>query len=150
MNYAEKTFEGKREYHLDKQELRVEGKEFLFSDYQTTVQLSELNPDFERIRIRIGSFYAGIGTCLLFFIAASVLSELFKVDALSRPISMLYSLSLCGALMALVTFRKIEYVRVRSKYGIPIIAIAKAGKRKDEFEHFIGCLRNNIENQGKT
>lgn len=150
MQYNEKTFERKREYYLNDHELLIDGKIFLSSDFRKTIPLKDLDPNMERIRFRSQAFQSGMGMAALFFVGAYVVSELFKIDSLTSPVSFLYMFGFCGVLMMLVTSRKIEYVKISNKAGVPVVAIAKAGKKKNEFGHFVGCLKINIENQTKT
>ena len=54
------------------------------------------------------------------------------------------ALAIAGLFVTLVALRRIEMVQFKSTAGFPLIFIAKAGKRKAEFEGFVSELQTRI------
>ena len=150
MDYEEKTFDGKRHYILSDTNITVKGKVFLSSDFDVTIDLKTLNPNYEKHWIRSGSFNQGITMALVFIIGASIIRQLFELSLWDSPVPFLYLLGFCGVLLMAVTFKKIEYACFNNSSGTQVLGIARAGKRKSEFNDFINQLCDNIKNSPQT
>ena len=80
VTYSEQRFDGKRTFQLFPDRVVIRGSEMLASDYEQTVRLSSLKPEFDRTWYRSPSFISGIKLAVGSFIAVSVLHSGFGMS----------------------------------------------------------------------
>lgn len=146
--YAERRHEGKRDFTLFDDRIQIRGKEYLGADYETTVMLKTLAPEFDRMRVRSKTFSAGLWLLLVPAILAFILVEGFGQPIFTGAPGMLSALALCGAFIILATLKKEAYVVFKSTSGVATLSIANEGKERVGFDNFVAAVQKQIGRVG--
>jgi hypothetical protein len=109
------------------------------SDFDATLQLGVLDPTPQILRQRHWLFRRGYIACLV----GIALKFLPVSDALNTTVAI--SVFGVGALIALLTIRKVEFVQFANQSGVIVLDIARAGKQKQAFDAFVGKLVEQIK-----
>ncbi len=142
--YSETRFSGQRDFTLYADRIRVTGKVFLKSDFDTTIQLARLNPDYSRLRIREAGFMAGVWLILISLLLSGILIAGFKFPV-EHPLVLLVLIQpVAGLVLCLATLRKVDFARFQNDDGIVVLDVARAGKTRSAFDPFIKALVDTI------
>ena len=106
--------------------------------------LNTLNPNFDRLWVFGSPFYAGAVVFLVGLIILGVITIGLNRETLDRITSIAGLSAVLGFAMVLANCRKIEYVLFRSEAGVPLLAIARAGKQTHEFDAFVSAIVERI------
>jgi hypothetical protein len=142
--YREVLFEGRRVFELRPDSVHVVGRVFLQSDFELTVPLAQLRPDYQVLRERSRSFWNGLGIMLFGAIGAELLVEGFQFDRFGYVPVLLALAGLSGILLSLATVRKTEYAVFTSDPGLPVLTVGRSGPDRDRFDQFVGLLVSQI------
>jgi len=138
--YAETRFSGKRQFELFSDTIRVRGKTFLKSDFDSTIPLKSLNPDFSRLRVRESAFVWGMWLIIIAALLGGILVAGFKLPADHILVVLVTIQPVAGLAFCLATFRKVEFYCFQNDSGVTLLDVARAGKEKDRFDDFAGSL----------
>jgi hypothetical protein len=142
--YSETRFSGQRDFTLYADRIRVTGKVFLKSDFDTTIQLARLNPDYSRLRVRETGFMSGVCLILISLLLTGILIAGFKLPV-EHPLVLLVIIQpVAGLVLCLATLRKVDFARFQNDDGIVVLDVARAGKSKSGFDPFIEALADTI------
>lgn len=134
--YREKRFDGQRDFRLFDDRIVVAAKDYLGSESENSVMLNTLVPVLGRGRGRSSGFSSGI---LMAAVAFGLLQS-GTLDLFSHWGGLTFCVGIGGALMSIVTARKIEWVYLSSEAGIISVSIAKCGPDKASFDAFVERL----------
>ena len=144
MTYSDKSLLGKRSYEIKDSVLYAEGSNLTNHAFKVELALADLNPNFERVWIRSPMMIAGLWIMIGGCVGYTLLDKLAAGKAESIE-GFCISLAFAGLFVLLVAMRRIEVVQFKSTAGVPLIMIVKAGKRKAEFDGFVGELQSQIK-----
>ena len=139
--YHEKRFDGQRTFVLFPDRLSITGKQSLGGEFETQVLLATLIPIVNRSRARDPGFIAGI----IMVICAGGLHQGGVVDLFSYWGGLVAVLGFGGALMSIVTARKVEWAQFMSTAGTIAVSVAHTGPEKDRFEPFVTAVLHRIQ-----
>jgi hypothetical protein len=129
--------------------IRVSGNTRL-AKFDTTIRLGTLEPNFERIWFHQNSAYI-FGLLFVVGLVALWVLAVGLNRGLSDPLSVAAgAFALTSFLFALVAGQRIELVRFRSHAGVPLLDVARAGKRKSEFDGFVSTLAERVAAENVT
>jgi len=137
MTYSETRLNGQRYFELYPDKIRIRGKVFLQSDFDTTVPLGNLSPVFEKVRIRGQGFWGGLKLTVISFIALTIMASVSAIDFGSFITVLVACFLVTGLLICAVTFPKIQIYRFKNSAEIIALDIARSGKEKDKFDDFV-------------
>ncbi|HWG11111.1 MAG TPA: hypothetical protein VN693_06395 [Rhodanobacteraceae bacterium] len=103
--YSEQRLEGSRTFELFQDRVVIKGKQYLGSEFESTVMLEILQPTVNSVRRRSKGFPQGIA--MMF--AACVLLQSGLVAPSSYFGGLVIVLGIAGFLLAVFTLRKIEW-----------------------------------------
>src|ERR1044072_4108282 len=109
MTYAEQVFDGKRTFQLFPDRVVIKGSQTLSSDYEQTVRLELLRPEFDRIWYRSPGFRSGIKLAIGSFVVVSVLHSGFGMSVGSYLGGLAAVGVITGLLLTFAARRKVEY-----------------------------------------
>jgi hypothetical protein len=135
--YSETRFSGKRDFKLYPDEIRVIGKVFLQKDFDVNIELKNLNPNYEKVKIREKGFMAGMYLIILPLIIKFILISAFNVKIDNPAIGFMVILAISGGILCIATFRKIEFYVFKNSFGVNILDIARSGKEKHNFDKYV-------------
>ncbi len=141
--YAEQRFDGKRTFELFADRVVVRGKTTLRSDFEVTVPLASLTPEFARVRARYSGFFAGLAIMTSSAVLAFVVAQISAKDPF-EAVGFLGFVGLIGFLLSAATAAKVEWVTFASDAGVTLLTIARAGKEKARFDSFVHVLTSQI------
>jgi hypothetical protein len=149
--YLETRFSGRRRFELHPDKICIQGKTFLISDFDISVKLKDLDPNYQRLRVREKAFVSGIWLIIVPLITAEILHSAFKVSFENPVMGLMFCFSVCGAVTCVATFRKVEFYQFKNSSGIAVLDIARSGKDKKHFDKFVeqlvSCIKH-LENPG--
>ena len=137
----------RRVFKLNQTSVEVDLKS-LNRDAQDVIDLADLRPEPERLRvrqivpIRFGAFLLILGVTGLGvgFAFQNELERHMKELAITIGV-----ISLCGSVLILSLFgRKIEAVRFKNSQGICLLDVLKSGPDKAQYESFVSALIERI------
>lgn len=134
--YREKRFEGRRDFQLFDDRVVIVAKDYMGAESEVSVMLNTLVPVPNRARVRGSEFSWGVIMVVISF----ALLQSGTVDLFSYWGGMAASMGVSGALIVLVTFRKIEWILLNSAIGIHSLSIAKSGPDEASFDAFVERL----------
>jgi hypothetical protein len=141
--YREWRMDRKCEFELYPDSIRAAGR-VPRGKFETTIALSKLDPSFDRLWIFSSLFYSGVFAFVGGLVALGIIVVGLNhqtLDSLTVPIGLF---TLFGFGMAMFSGRKIELVLFRSAAGVPMLAIARAARRSDEFDAFVSAVVEGI------
>jgi len=150
MDYFEKSFDGKKSYHLGEDSISVKGTVFLTSNYESEIKFADLTSNTETLYIRSKSFFSALWMALVGFITPVVLIEAFHLSFTDHSVILFNIFGVSGVLMMLATYKKIKHVQFRNSNGIPILAVGKSGPDKGKFDEFIEVIKSKIVEKNIT
>jgi hypothetical protein len=124
--------------------IRASGKTAL-GNFETTIRLSTLDPEFERLWVFGSPFYSGAFLFLAGLITLGIVFIGLGRETLDRFTGTVALSTVLGFATVLVNRRKIELVRFRSDAGVPLLGIARAGNQADKFDAFVSSVIERIE-----
>jgi hypothetical protein len=145
MTYSEQRFDGKRTFQLFPDHVVIKGSEMLSSDYEQTLRLDSLLPEFGRTWYRSPSFMSGIKLAVGSFIAVSVLHSGFGMSVGTYLGGLAAVGVVTGLLLAFATRHKVEYAVFKSQAGSDALSIARSGKQVADYDAFIQRLVHQIQ-----
>ena len=140
MTYSERRFEGHRDFELQADRVLVRGKEFLAGEFEQIVLLDTLRPEINRMWARPRGFTSGI----TLLIACLGIKQGFGLSVFSYWGGLAVVLAVGGALLALITSRKIGWVVFKSRAGVDALTIARSGPDKEQFDAFVEAIVREI------
>jgi hypothetical protein len=114
------------------------------------VKLKDLDPNYEKLRVREKAFWSGIGLIIIPLVIAEILSSAFKVPFENPVMGLMLCFAVCGAVTCVVTFRKVEFYLFKNSSGIAVLDIARSGKNKNHFETFVEQVVSHIKHLEKA
>jgi uncharacterized membrane protein YqjE len=135
--YSESRFSGKRDFELYTDKLQIKGKVFLKSDFETLIELNNIKPHFEKIRVREPAFMGGVGMVLAALLIMFILHSVFDVLITNKVMGFMIILVVSGFLLCAATFRKVEFYRFKNLSDTVVLDIARSGKDKNRFDSFV-------------
>jgi len=138
--YSERSFSRACHYELYPDRLRIKGKVFLQNEFDVTIGLKDLNPDYQKLKAREKSFWAGLWVALVPAILLEILVSVFHITFVNPVFGLMICLVVTGLLLCAVTVKKVEYYRFTNSSGIHVLDIARVGKDKQKFDGFIICI----------
>ena len=140
--YREATLFGKRKYELYADKIVIEGRATGSYDFEQTIDLAKIDPNYIRVRVRPKIAWGSLTTSLATGLLSVVLVKEFAIKSAAVP-GVLAILSVSALIVALATMRRIEYARFYSDgYGSILLSVARSGP---EFESFVQKLIVRIE-----
>ena len=141
--YREWRLDRKCDFELYPDSIRAAGRN-VRGKFETTIALSTLDPNFDRMWIFNSLFYASafifmVSVVALWIVTIGLNHETF--DSLSGWIG---TLTLVGFALAIINGRKVELVRFNSVAGVPRLDIARARQRSEEFDPFVSAVVERI------
>lgn len=143
--YKEVRFDGSRTFTLFPDKLLVRGKTTLHSDFDTTIPLRILDPNFDRMGIRNKSCSVGAWIATISFVTWTVLVKGFGMSFAAPGAGMIAMGGVAGLLLSAATFRKVEFLRFRNQSGLHVLDIARSGKDAEQLDSFVQVLVKQIE-----
>lgn len=138
--YAEKTFRTKKVLTLFPDKIKITGKVLLDREFDVEIELKNVSPVYQRIWQREKTFWGGVAISLLAAAALEILRTVWELPW-SHPTSGLMAVFIMsGVLLCCATARKVEYYLFTNAAGASLFDVARAGKRKSEFDGFISQL----------
>ncbi len=134
--YSERRFEGRRDFQLFEDRIVVIAKNYMGGESESSIMLNTLVPVLSHGRARGSEF----SWAVVMVVVSVALLQSGTVDLFSYWGGMAFSLGIGGALMGIVTFRKIEWVSLNSSVGILSLSIVKSGPDVASFDAFIERL----------
>ncbi|MEJ1966762.1 MAG: hypothetical protein WDO56_36545 [Gammaproteobacteria bacterium] len=139
--YEEKRFDGKRVFELRGDHLAIVGSTALGPRFDLKVPLDALVPEPDKMWARPNGFWAGIGMLITFVMVImgfeSVLSSWWQ--------GFFGVLAASGALLALATWRRVEWAVFKNVAGTPTVTIARSSARNEDFERFVDAVQAAID-----
>jgi len=143
--YEAVWFEGRYRFVLLPDAIQVSGAHFLQADAELTVPLAGLQPRVDRLRVRNRSFWAGLWMALAGYFGCAVLLSGLKLSPLGFATVLFGVLGLAGVLLALATFRKVEFAQLVTEAGVPALAIARSRSNSEEYDRFVKTVPEQIQ-----
>jgi hypothetical protein len=140
MTYSERRFDGKRTFQLFPDRVVIRGSEMMSSEYEQTVKLETLRPEFDRTWYRSPSFWSGIKLAVGSFIAVSVLHSGFGMSVGTYLGGLATVGVVTGLLLAFATRHKVEYAVFKNQAGADALSVARSGKQAADYDSFIQRL----------
>jgi hypothetical protein len=129
--YREVTLTGKRKYELDSDNVVINGSGSWSYEFEQKLQLKKISPDYAKLRITM---------FLLTGFASILLIREFAIQSTAIP-GVLGIFSVSALIVALATFRKVEYARFCSDdYGSILFNVARSGPDRNQFDSFVKAL----------
>lgn len=150
MTYMETRFRGKRTFALYSDRIDVTGKVFLQSDFDVSIPLSELSPNFAKVKVRDGIFFHGLALFVGFLILYGILSSVFHARADNFIVCLIAFLPFTGLILMAATFRKVEFCRFKTHAGLYVLDVARSGREQARYDEFIEKLTEAIRLAQRT
>ena len=142
--YREVRFDGKRQFDLFADTIRVRGAATMQSDVDTTIPLKRIDPRLIKLHIRNKMFWGGLWMFMVGFIGAAILVGGFQLDPFGIAPGLVGIIGVTGVILCCATFRKCEFARFESDAGLPVLDIARSGPDKSTFDEFVGRVLQQI------
>jgi hypothetical protein len=142
--YREARIECKRHFELYEDFVRVRGSFSCASDFDVTIKLRNLLPEFGRIRLRSKLFVVSMWECIIAAIVYAILISGLKMEPFGHVPGLVLMLATAGAIMMIVTFRKVEYASFKTEAGVTVLDIGRCGPDKERFEEFVEMVVRQI------
>ena len=145
ITYREATLFGQRKYELQPGKIIIVGKAPGSYEFEQTIDLSQINPDYIRVRIRPTVAWISLAFSLVSGLLSIVLVKEFAIKSAAVP-GVLGILSVSALVVAIATMRRVEYARFCSDgYGSVLLNVARSGPDQDQFESFVETLVGQID-----
>jgi hypothetical protein len=136
--------DARRRFDLYKDRLVIVGKAANM-DFETTVRLSDLNPQPNTIRVRHKWFRLAclmfLGSFFALFAAASIYKSPPERESLTLMLcSTSFALFFVGSIIFGYTFRKVKFLSFKSQGGITLLDVACSGPDRERFDSFTNEL----------
>jgi hypothetical protein len=112
--------------------------------FETTIALSTLDPSFDRLWVFSQLFYSSALGFMVGLVALGLVVIGLNHGTFDSLAGFWSFITLSGFAMALFNGRKVELVSFRSVAGVPLLAIARTGKRSGKFDAFVSNLVEQI------
>ncbi len=142
MDYADRSLLGKRYYEMRETTLVARGSNMISKQYEAELRYADLDPVYERLWIRTPILTTGIWLCIGGAIGYVLVAQ---IQSLQHLVALFITFMVGGLLCLLLGVRRIELVRFKSKAGVGLLDVVKAGPRKSEFEEFVAALQARIK-----
>lgn len=147
--YTEVTLLGKRKYQLFPDNIDIKGAGNLSYEFEQTLVLNKISPNYIRLRIRPTVAWVSLTMCFLTGLACVVLIYEFPIQSSAIP-GVLGIFSASALIVAIATMKKVEYARFCSEdYGSVLLNVARSGPEKNQFDSFVQALVTQIEHAKK-
>jgi hypothetical protein len=144
--YRERKLDMQRNFVLLADRVIVRGRRPLQNDWETTVELTSLNPNFGRMRTRAKYFQHGLVLLafgVTFAIFANGVAE--RGTGISWMVIGCIGVAVLGFILLAMALRKVTYAQFRSIYGQPVLLdVADAGPDRAEFGPFVELIQRQI------
>src|SRR5262249_2307402 len=124
--YREWRMDRKCDFELYPDSIRAAGRH-AFGKFETTITLTTLDPNFDRLWVFGSPFYSGAFLFVAGLISLGIVVIGLNRETLDRFTSFVGLCTVVGFVMVLANCRKIELVRFRSEAGFPWLVIGRAG-----------------------
>jgi hypothetical protein len=141
--YSERRYERQCDFELHPGSIRAVGKTQL-GYFETSIVLSTLDPNFERIWVFRRLLYVGAMVFVIGLIGLWLAVTIPQNLPFDHPAAYFGLLTLAGAALILCNFRTVELASFRSVGGTPRLAIGRAGDQSGEFDTFVSTLVEQI------
>jgi len=141
--YREWRYERKCDFELYPDSIRAAGRA-AFGHFESTITLSSLDPNFDRLWVPRRLLYSSLFVFLIGLVGLGIVVYGVNHGSFDYLAGFFGLLVLIGFAMALFNRRKVELVRFRSVAGVPMLDVARAGKRSGEFDAFVSALVKQI------
>jgi len=148
--YEDRSHFGRREYDLYTDCIVVRYSDTLKSSGESTIRLSDLNPDYHRGAQRSPFFMSGIWMTLIPWLIYWALIELTKTDPFGTFAGFFLAMGFAGLFMTLIGVRKQKFVTFATLTGVPALTIFREGPRKREFDSFLDSVIDAINGMKQT
>lgn len=142
--YREQRFDGRRTFELFDDRVRIAGHTQFSSEFDFAVQLSGLNPEPMRMRLRNKEFWAGTWMLLGSLIGCTVLLSAMQASYASAAFVLVAVVGAGGFALMLATARKVEFVGFQNTAGLRVLDIARAGPDAGRLDSFIELVVTHI------
>lgn len=143
--YTERLPQVKRVFHLFPDRVDITAKWTLGKDYESTVRLDGLTPQFKLHTLRNRWFKRSIMIGSLAVAVAVVFTHGDYPDWVKRNAPLAWAVAGACAIVALRSFRKRRYARFSRKDGQPGLDVFGAGPDRARFDEFLReiqkCIR---------
>ena len=144
MKYADSSPFGRREYELAPPVLRAKGRRSLAGDFDVSIELSELSPHYERLRIprpllKPGAWIAAVG-----LVVTVLFGEVPPFPSYPYLSWIAVSILIAGFAMCLLSLKKVQAVQFRSPAGVGMLIVFDSGPQRSQFEPFVEAVREAI------
>jgi hypothetical protein len=141
--YSETTLTGKRRYDLSQDTILIKGSVGGTYDYERSFELTKLNSKYITLRIRPLVTWIALVTSIITGIASVLLVYEFPIRSAAIPgVLGIYGGS--ALIVAVATFRKVEYASFCSDDYRVLFSIARSGPDKKHFDSFVQALVDRI------
>lgn len=143
--YSEVTLFGKRQYELHSDEILIKGAGSWSYDFEQTLPLTKISPDYIRLRIRPNVAWISLTLSLITGLLSVVLVRDFAIRSAAVP-GVLGIFSASALIVAIATIKRVEYARFCSDgYGGVVLNVARSGPERNQFDSFVRKLVSQIE-----
>jgi len=101
--YSERSFSRACHYELYPDRLHISGKIFLQNEFEVAFELKDLNPDYQKLKLRDKSFWAGLWVALVPAILLQILISVFHMKFDNPVFGLMIGLVVTGLLLCAVT-----------------------------------------------
>lgn len=145
MKYKDRSLFGKRGYELLDAAVHVSGTTSGGSRFEAQIDYAELNPTPEKIWLRSPLMWGGIAITSMATISLTALG-VFQSQDKEFLTGLAYAMAFIGLFVALISLKKIELARFKSRAGVASLDIFRSGPDKLQFDAFVTELKNRIRN----
>lgn len=143
--YREVTLFGKRNYELHSDKIVVRGSGMGSYEFEQTLPLSKISPNYIRLRIRPGIAWTSLTVSIVTGLLSVMLVRDFAIRSAAIP-GVLGIFSCSALIVAIATIKRVEYARFWSHgYGAILLSVARSGPERNQFENFVQKLVSQIE-----
>ncbi len=150
MNYADASLYGRRTYLLEAPVIKVEGKSTPSGDFQASIDLASLNPNYERLWLRRPFLKIGIWIGSVGCFSTILFGEVQPFSQYPYLTWFAVGAVLIGFGMVLFSLGKLPAVQFRNDAGVEALTIFEAGPRKAEFAVFVSAVQACVIEAKKT
>jgi hypothetical protein len=143
-SYRERMLQVKRRFELYPDRVDIAAKWLFKGRFDTSVKLSELDPQYRSFYVRNKLFKPSVVIVLTGVVLLFLSGDEERLRA-SSPLAVLgLTLALAGAACTWLTSHRIRFVQFQSRSGRARLDIACAGPDKESFDSFVGQVQQRI------
>ncbi len=139
--FEEQRVAGKRLYRLFPDRITITGKEYLGSEYEMTVNLSNLYSGTDRLTAREPLFRSGFYLLLGGTVANEILVRGLKMERFASLSGLAMTLAITGLIIMLATGRRREWVVLKNLQGQNVANISCSISQRARLNCFIEAVK---------